>query len=1038
MTSPDAASSECAQTLLSRILKRHLDDAGFVQDTNKKDNKKNEQYQQQNQEQHQEEQEESVLSSIRIISTCDPFGVRCGSGGGTIAALNEYTTTTTKTNNEAILILHAGGDSSRCPTQMILGKAWTTLPCLLYENPTIWLIQQIQQLFQYQSFPCGSIVVTATDCLLSFFFFCKNNQNHDHHYDNNNWNVSPLDVSFSDDTLLSLSSSVIGLAVPANIETAQNHGVYILPPNAVTKNTTTTNNNNMTTVQLYDPLDVWQKPLLEKLIHTRDPAPASFILPNNNDRKDHDHKNNTMDNKNRQQQQPKQQQRMAWIDTGVIIFLPKAAKKLYQLSHGSWSMCTRKGIQAAYDKEIQQRKQRKITTSNNNSGSSSSNNNNEQQQDKKEEKVNDDDDDPSIEEFAKRYALKIDLYTDILHNLSWSSSSSSSSREMITTTTTTSSTTSTTTSTSTTTNINNNNTMLSFREIWKDFHLRILCDLNGQFLHLGTTKELVNFVTLGAYHHSTKVIKKNNNNNNNNNIPLDSNNNNNSATATKDDEQEEKDDDNNVIASLSKQLGLVPRYKCWGDSDCDDGTNDDVEPNKENEKQRLQHRNVALWSTFPTTTTNAGNEKRRRRTTVTIGHSTLVEYCDLKDYESITIGNGSMISGWRRRSSNPNIMIPSPKQVVVKGHDNIDHDDHDHELPRHHGHHLCIPDNVSVQMLQLKNNNNNKDMMQLRQQQGQQQQQRKGQEDELLFNCFVLMVLGIHDGIKTSRQQQHATIFGLSVDQFFQQTGLCPTDIGWTLDNDDETRTVTTIITNNNNNNNQKNDCLWTAKLHPIVPQGQSFESLFSWLKGLHDVTTTTTTASTSGRGSNKKNKNTPTSLQHNNTMKDPSLIRWKACTRVSLKQLHSLVDAKEEWKFREYMEHQVNELYLSSSIPTTTTKATTTKNATTTTTNTPRSSMVATEVVQQEGGYNDNNKKKTKKTNTTTAMQWIQMVQDHYDKNSTTMKKNEEYNKNNNNRESLFLGTNRFGLYYQRGGGGLWYMWTFVYDGKYIACIQS
>ena len=103
------------------------------------------------------------------IATTDPYGCRVGSGGGTLAVLGEVLS---RRGNESsrhdslnILILHAGGQSSRCPTQMCFGKAWTTFPTAegLVTPIHIWLAFMFQQL---PILPAGSIAVIAADTML--------------------------------------------------------------------------------------------------------------------------------------------------------------------------------------------------------------------------------------------------------------------------------------------------------------------------------------------------------------------------------------------------------------------------------------------------------------------------------------------------------------------------------------------------------------------------------------------------------------------------------------------------------------------------------------------------------------------------------------------------------------------------------------------------------------------------------------------------------------------------------------------------------
>lgn len=392
VTSPDAASAESAKAPLRRILDHRL-------------------------------QRDYPGQSIRVISTYDSYGARCGSGGGTLAAL-EFAEP-----GESVLVLHAGGESSRCPTQMILGKAWTRLPSHQYSNPTIWLIDQIQKLFQNARFPRGTVVVAATDTLLTFF---------DHNAPCCDSNVN---LSFDWNSEQEKSALVIGIAVPAVVETATNHGVYVLSKDvAGSRGLTVT-----------DPLEVWQKPSVQQLTTTQVPAAASF--------------------------QCRAGRHVAWIDTGVIVFLPKAVAVLEELSHGILAMCTRKGIMAAYEKQGD-------TTM-------------------------------SIEAFAKANARNVDLYTEIMHNLTWPSRMSSNEEESSST----------------------------LRKCLAKVALKIMVVPQGQFLHLGTTEELANFVTSGAYSSCTESTES-------------------------------------TIGSMSSQILLQPRHQCWM------------------EALPLDH-NVALCSLFP-------------------------------------------------------------------------------------------------------------------------------------------------------------------------------------------------------------------------------------------------------------------------------------------------------------------------------------------------------------------------------------------------------------------------------------------------------
>jgi len=647
VTSPDEASATSANVPLTKILTDRL-------------------------------QEDYPNQSIRVISTYDSYGARCGSGGGTLAALEcaKMTKTRKMTTNadddddelnlllESILILHAGGDSSRCPTQMILGKAWTSLPCQEYPNPTTWLISQIQLLFEDANFPKGTVVVAATDTLLTFF------------------NVSTSTTTTTTTTTTALNddedkkstidwasqevdgnSMVLGIAVPAVIETATNHGVYVL------------SNTMATTEQLTitDPLEVWQKPSVETLRTTQiSGASASFERDGGTS----------------------SGQKYAWIDTGVIVFLPRAVSVLDELSKGILTMCTRTGIQAAYEKDVGDKTRRR-----------------------------------TIEDFAKENARKVDLYTEIMHNLSWPSRTVSDDDE--------------------------GNPL---RTILSKVILKIMVAPHGRFLHLGTTQELVEFVTKGAYY-SPRINNSNNNNDDSNN------------------------DVSMTIRTLSSNLSLQPRHQSWIE----------VLP--------LDH-NVTIQSTFPNNTS--------------IGRGSLIEYCDLDGYNSVVIGRNCMVSGWRN--------------------------------PCHDTTHFDIPNNITVQMLTLK---------------------KKKEEDIDEDKYYVYMVLGTCDAVKA--EPLTSTIFGLSVSDFLERTGLIKSDIGWT------------------ENLGPSHQNLWNTKLHIKVPATVSFQSAYGWLKKLLDGGSVTD---------------------------DPSFKTWLTFPRFSLKELHGIVDSEIEWTFRQEQEVRVRRLMQTGVIP--------------------------------------------------------------------------------------------------------------------------
>eukprot|EP00934_Nitzschia_sp_Nitz4_P005817 Nitzschia sp. Nitz4//NODE_464_length_17123_cov_69.824057//13594//16854//NITZ4_additional_000066-RA//-1//CDS//3329531924//5807//frame0 len=492
---------------------------------------------------------------------------------------------------------------------MILGKSWTSLPSDTFPNPTVWLVDQIHKLYENANIPKGSVIVAATDTLISFARTVGGPS-------------SPVqwDLNEGEDSL------VLGVAVPAVVSTAKNHGVYVMSQQVTSRWTMT----------VESPSQVWQKPP-ESLL-TNDPE-ASFQKPGYS-----------------------KDLKFAWIDTGVVVFLPKAVLVLRELSKEDWALCTRHGIRAAYESDLAPASTK-----------------------------------GSLEQYAQKHALKIDLYTDILHNLSWPGKDTPSG------------------------------------SLLSSLSLKIIVAPEGQFLHLGTTQELLDWVTTNVY------------NSQQNKAMLD------------------------FDFQLADYFALKPRHLCTNVPD--------------------PAQDVCLYSKFP------------QICNATIGEGSLVEYCNLEDYEYVRVGCGSLLSGWRNPTRNS-----SP---------------------------LNIPDNLAVQQISVRQTNGEQMM--------------------------TFMVLGTKDGVKTARVD--AALFGLPTEVFLLRTGLNLHDIGWSEGAD----TV---------------DNIWTAKIHPIVPEGTAFDSVCGWIHAL-------------------VSSNRP-------ILGDSRLQCWLKTPRVSLKELHSLADAEREWSFRLQLEADI------------------------------------------------------------------------------------------------------------------------------------
>lgn len=590
VTNPDEASAAAAQKLLDSTLRRHLK-AAYP----------------------------SQRDEVRIVSTCDPFGARCGSGGGTLAALellllpllpvrpprNDADGDENGKPQETVLCLHAGGDSSRCPLSMVLGKAWTSLPSSKYRNPMMWLVHQLEELFRRSRVPRGSLVVAATDCLMSF---------------------GPGDGP-EGEAMADLSGdeadpwTVLGVAVPAPVTTAKNHGVYILPESILAAASP-----SPPRLAVVSPVDVWQKPTVDQLLCgpagdlSSPPSlpPASFDMAGRSGKQ-------------------------AWIDVGVVIFYPKAFETLLQLLEGPLAGCTRTGLEAAYNE---------ATRSSPSSAAA------------------------SLEAYAKQNALKIDLYTDILHNIPLSRSvvpmgdTHESSDAAV-----------------------GGAARSPLERALSKLLLKVLVAPEGSFLHLGTTQELVEFITLGAnapYSSESSAVS--------NNVTID-------LGATK---------------SLVEALNMKPRFLAWtGDG-------------REQQQQRTSHlcSNVALCSTFPGSRNDNDGDDLKSGTT--IGKRSLVEYCDLEDFASVSVGDDCMLSGWRNLRKGTCMNVES----------------------------LSIPDSLSIQLLPIQHHAS------IVTDEGGDSRER-----------FVYMVLGTNDGTKTPFPG--GTVYGIPVPDFLERTGITVADLGF-------------------------------------------------------------------------------------------------------------------------------------------------------------------------------------------------------------------------------------------------------------------
>ena len=436
----------------------------------------------------------NAMTTPLFLSTCDPHGARLGSGGGTVAALAEADEAwhshrrcsglrrrhgrldrprgegddddddddnhdgDDRAPSPTVLICHAGGESSRCPTQIALGKAWTSLPVLLpprggstgttmttagpaasssfssssssraaavVSNPTEMLVRSLSGAFA--GVPRGSVVVAASDVLLSFGDEC------DESHDDGDDCERRRRIDFGG------MDGVVGLAVPAPLSTAKNHGVFVLEPQAAGNDDDRRGGWRMSEVR-----GVLQKPSASEMRGATDP-PCAFPRPRGDGNDDAAADDDDDDD-----------ELCAWIDTGVVAFLPGAARDLRELSaapSGPMRLCTRRGLEDSYRERYGSVVAPPVggRGGGEDIGAASSSS-----------------PPPSIGEFSRSTAPNICLYGEMLHALRTASSPAASTAPD-----------------------------LPYGALSRH-ELRVCAVPAGSFVHLGTTAELVDFVASGA------------------------------------------------------------------------------------------------------------------------------------------------------------------------------------------------------------------------------------------------------------------------------------------------------------------------------------------------------------------------------------------------------------------------------------------------------------------------------------------------------------------------------------------------------------
>lgn len=163
------------------------------------------------------------LTKVRIHCVADPKGVRIGSGGGTLNALDYLISIIgiDKVKESKVLIIHSGGDSRRSPLHSVCGKAWSSINSTIHQYSNIFATPMALLIKELSSFciniDIGAVVIASSDVMLDIY----------------NGVFSPIIPS----------NSVSVVVVPESPLIAQNHGVLI--EDLTTLVSCSKNNNSM-------------------------------------------------------------------------------------------------------------------------------------------------------------------------------------------------------------------------------------------------------------------------------------------------------------------------------------------------------------------------------------------------------------------------------------------------------------------------------------------------------------------------------------------------------------------------------------------------------------------------------------------------------------------------------------------------------------------------------------------------------------------------------------------------------------------------
>ena len=143
--------------------------------------------------------ERKELKDLDFIIVPDKDDLRVGSGGSTLAVIRQLKEKYKDFSNKKFLVIHAGGDSKRCPQYSAIGKLFSPIPCCIDGVPATLFDLMLKYIAPISSKMKEGMFLLSGDVILLF-----------------------------DATSIELTNDeAIAISFKENVSTAKHHGVYL-------------------------------------------------------------------------------------------------------------------------------------------------------------------------------------------------------------------------------------------------------------------------------------------------------------------------------------------------------------------------------------------------------------------------------------------------------------------------------------------------------------------------------------------------------------------------------------------------------------------------------------------------------------------------------------------------------------------------------------------------------------------------------------------------------------------------------------------